>query len=336
MKRLLKYLLCLLAVNTATAQHFQFSQFYAAPTYINPAFTGANVCSRFSLNYRSQWTGVGGFETYQVSYDTGIPQAKSGIGFQAFSDNTGAGGIKTRRYSGLYAYEARLSKFVVGRAGFSAGMVQRSIDYTGFTFADQIARGNSSVSTESLVGASVKYLDLSSGILLYGKNFWGGFSAVHINRPNQSLLNGFSPLPPEFLLHGGYRFEVGDHTTIDQKNDNNNTLMIAGNYKKQGKFNQMDVGVYYTKHQLVLGFWYRGLPFFRPTPTYRNSDALVFLFGVSYDRYKFGYSYDYTVSKLTNGISKGTSEVSMAFQLCTASKNKFRKKKYPLIVCPKF
>lgn len=318
------------------AQHFQFSQFYAAPTYINPAFTGANVCSRFALNYRSQWNGVGGFETFQISYDTGIPQAKSGIGFQAFSDHTGAGGINTKRYSGLYAYEVRLNKYVVGRAGFSAGMVQRSIDYSGFTFADQLARGNTAASTESLTGANVRYLDLSSGVLLYGKNFWGGLSVIHLNRPNQSLLNGFSPLPPEILIHGGYRFEIGEHTTIDQKNDNNNTLMLALNYKKQARFNQMDVGIYYTKHQLVLGVWYRGLPFFKPTPLYRNNDALIFLIGISYDRYKFGYSYDYTVSKLSNNISKGSQEVSVAFQMCSASKNKFRKKKYPLIVCPKF
>ena len=42
------------------AQDPQFSQFYAAPLYINPAFTGASEYTRIGANYRNQWPGISG------------------------------------------------------------------------------------------------------------------------------------------------------------------------------------------------------------------------------------------------------------------------------------
>ena len=37
------------------AQDATFSQFYANPTYLNPALAGSGICPRVSLNYRNQW-----------------------------------------------------------------------------------------------------------------------------------------------------------------------------------------------------------------------------------------------------------------------------------------
>ncbi|MDZ7648916.1 MAG: type IX secretion system membrane protein PorP/SprF [Cytophagales bacterium] len=39
----------------AHAQDPQFSQYYAAPLYLNPAFTGTTQDHRFITNYRNQW-----------------------------------------------------------------------------------------------------------------------------------------------------------------------------------------------------------------------------------------------------------------------------------------
>ena len=63
---------CFLLVFTTEvkAQDPAFSQFYANPIYLNPAFAGASPggCPRTTLNYRDQWPGIGRtYVTYSVS-----------------------------------------------------------------------------------------------------------------------------------------------------------------------------------------------------------------------------------------------------------------------------
>jgi type IX secretion system PorP/SprF family membrane protein len=316
------------------AQHFQFSQFYAAPTYLNPAFTGANVCGRVSLNYRNQWSGIPGtFTSYMAAYDHYLRTAKSGIGLQVFRDQAGIGSLATTQLTGLYAYEVRLSKKLMGRAGFSAGMIQRSADLSKFVFSDQLRDGKE-LSSET--GSSIRstYFDVGTGILLYSRSSWFGFAATHINRPNQSLLNGDSPLPAELKFHGGYKFVIEELESSNPSLAMNNFVTLAANFKKQQKFNQLDLGIYYTRNAIVLGAWYRGIPAFKPVTGYQNNDAIIFLFGVNVQKYKVGYSFDFTVSKLTHGASKGAHELSMSYQFCTFKKMKRRKS--GLIACPKF
>ena len=52
------------------AQDPKFSQFYANPIYLNPAFAGTNVCGRLHLNIRDQWPAIqGAYAAYSASYD---------------------------------------------------------------------------------------------------------------------------------------------------------------------------------------------------------------------------------------------------------------------------
>jgi type IX secretion system PorP/SprF family membrane protein len=327
-------LLAAMPAGGAMAQHFQFSQFYAAPTYLNPAFTGANVCGRLSLNYRNQWSGIPGtFTTYQAAYDHYIRSAKSGIGVQVFHDRAGLGSLNTTQLTGLYAYEARLGKRVMGRGGLALGLIQRQTDLSKYVFADQLRDGTPH-SSESFNIIRANYFDIGTGFLVYSQSTWLGFSAAHMNKPNQSLLNGTSPLPTELKFHGGYKFVIEELESSNPRLAVNNFVTIAMNYKKQNKFNQLDAGLYYTKDLFVIGAWYRGLPFFKPEESYANSDALILLLGMNVQKYKVGYSYDFTISKLTNYASHGSHEVSMSYQFCTFKKMKRRRN--ALISCPKF
>lgn len=318
----------------ANAQHYQFSQFYAAPTYLNPAFTGANVCSRLSVNYRDQWSGIpGGFTTYQASFDHTLSRYKSGIGVQFFNDKAGVNGLTTTQVNLLYAYETKINKRLVGRAGVYVGTVQRRVDMGNFVFGDQIARNDAPSSLESINGNSTHYLDVGAGYLLFSRYAWVGVAAAHINEPNQSLTGDNSPLPAEIKVHGGYKY-IFNETENSKSARDNNSLTLAMNYKKQQKFNQIDVGIYYSKDLLVIGCWYRGIPIFKPTADYVNNDALVFLFGISLDKYKIGYSYDLTMSKLTNASSRGAHELSVSIQFCKLKRPS--KRKLVLVSCPKF
>jgi hypothetical protein len=54
---------------TLRGQDANFSQFYANPLYLNPAFAGAFQCPRINLNHRNQYPNYSVFQTYSGSYD---------------------------------------------------------------------------------------------------------------------------------------------------------------------------------------------------------------------------------------------------------------------------
>ncbi len=58
MRRLALTLLFGLTIWVTQAQDPQFSQFYANPLYLNPAFAGGALAPRVMMNYRNQWPGL--------------------------------------------------------------------------------------------------------------------------------------------------------------------------------------------------------------------------------------------------------------------------------------
>ena len=92
MKRQLILFLLFLSFQ-ASAQDPVYTQFYAAPLQLNPAFTGTTYAPRFGLIYRNQLPSFAGnaYETYSASYDQFVPDLNSGFGFFVASDDQGEG-----------------------------------------------------------------------------------------------------------------------------------------------------------------------------------------------------------------------------------------------------
>jgi type IX secretion system PorP/SprF family membrane protein len=318
------------------AQDPQFTQFYAAPLYMNPAFAGANVCSRFSASYKDQWPSIPkSYVTYVVSFDHSLPHYNSGFGIMMVNDRAGNGVLRTIAGSILYSYELQLSRKWLLRAGFKVTESVRSINYGGQIFGDQIA--NSGAPTSELLSSNSKaYFDVSCGVIVYSRKSWYGFSAHHLNKPDQSFLLEKSQLPVNYSFHCGYKLPV--KSSFNSKGVAKEYFSPCLNYRNQGRFNQFDIGVYYTRNSFILGLWYRGLPILKSyNPGYINHDAIAPLCGFSKKRFYIGYSYDITISKLSENTSGGAHEISLSYQFCDYRKQKGKKRKLRLLLpCPKF
>lgn len=329
MKKIFLTYSILFLASLLSAQDPQFSQFYANPLYLNPAFTGTSVQSRFVLATRVQWPSIpGAFQTYSASYDQFFSEINSGFGFNIYYDRAGTGGLSTTNARFLYAYEIKINRNLFIRPAVEFGYVFRALDFSRLTFGDQLQTDNP-ISGEIISDQAVQYADIGGGVLLYSPDYWVGFALSHINTPNESFLNEKSPLPMKFSVHGGYRF------TLNGKNSlNRDYIYVAANYKAQGKFDQLDLGAYYEHNSLTLGLWYRGLPVAYSKTSGIGRDAVVLLVGYKQSNLSFAYSYDITISNL--GLNTGGShELTVTYQWANR-KNKRLTKRKRVVSCPKF
>jgi type IX secretion system PorP/SprF family membrane protein len=310
------------------AQDPQFAQYYANPIYLNPAYTGNTYEHRMVGNYRNQWLGISkAFAQYAFSYDYNAIDIKSGLGLQVLHDVAGTSNMKTTTVAGSYAYHANLGKFTELRAGMGLSLNFKRLDFDRLVFNDQLSSG-SSVSVESGNYFPKNYFDLNAGVLVNAVEYWAGFSARHLGRPEVSLGVGEATLPITMSLHGGYRFVL-------EKSGRNLKKYVSPtfNYRHQASYDQLDLGLYYYMLPLELGVWYRGIPTKKYAPGFQNHDALILMIGYEIEKYdlRFGYSYDITLSRLISSTS-GSHEMSMIYEIA----KKKRKNRRVLISCPKF
>src|SRR5690606_18098311 len=164
---------------------------------------------------------------------------------------------------------------------------------------------------------SKTFVDISFGGVLFTRTAWLGVSAWHLTQPNQSLIGEDNPLPVKLSLHGGFKIPLkpGAIGSGVYARRSERSISPAFQYRHQGKFDQMDLGLYFTFEPLVLGTWYRGVPFKNLGP-YVNNESIVLLLGFTQlgakDAINLGYSFDYTISKL-GPQSGGAHEFSLVY-----------------------
>ncbi len=301
-----------------SAQDPAFTQFYANPLYLNPALAGTNKCPRVTLNYRNQWPALSGnFVTSSASYDQYVDAISGGLGFYILNDNAGRGTLNSFSVNGIYSYQFSISKKVQAVAGFQGTYFQRSLDWGKLTFGDQIdpRRGFIYETKDQPRGGTVDNVDFSVGGVVFSETFYVGLAVHHLFEPNESLIVADAPLERKYTFHTGATFAINK----DVKGQSNTSISPNFLYQRQFDFEQYNVGVYVKQGPLIGGVWYR------------FEDSFIVLVGIETDRFKIGYSYDLTTSRLTTQTA-GSHEISFGFNFnCKPQKKKFR-----AINCPQF
>ena len=346
-------LLSLVCLNSM-AQDAQFSQFYAAPMYQNPAFAGSAYAPRLIANYRNQWPSINAnFVTSAFSVDHYIEKLNSGLGVMVVNDSQGPGRLKSTEISGIYSYQIQLGEENFLRLGAQGTYSNKSLDYLGLTFGDQYTnRGlTGNASNDPFANKNnispITFVDYSGGALFYNSKTWLGVTLHHINRPTYTFLNtgAASPiagcptgdcLPRKLSVSGGLKIPLDNPYSNAANVDKEFSVSPAFLYKRQGKFDQLDLGFYATYSALTAGLWYRGIPIKKKNITRTNHDAFVFLLGYRQDSFSIGYSYDITISSL--GFATGGShEISIAYQLDPFERGNQRKSRNKKeLSCPKY
>lgn len=316
------------------AQDPQFSQYYQAPLYLNPGFTGITPQQRVGFNHRVQWPNLPqAFSTFAFSYDIFVDELRSGFGLLVTTDKMGSAGWRTTTAGILYSYKVKLSDKIVFSPGLYFGYGTNGLDRTKLRLGDGLEYEGISLDPDIFRLGRQSYFDFGSGFLFYSKSLWLGASFLHMNEPNLSLLNSESRLPMKSAIHAGARLPLSNKLRNTGRVSYLTPSFIV---RMQGEsFTQFDAGINYHIDPVSVGVWYRGKPFAQTESNSIQQDALILNLGLYLSQLSIGYSYDFTTSELQT-TSGGAHEVSIIFEFVAKPVDRGEKKKYKLIPCPTF
>ncbi len=326
------------------AQDPSFSQFYAARTYLNPAFTGIEPGLTMSAVMRDQWAAIpGSFRTYFASVEIQEPAFNSGIGFTAFKDTEGASALTTENFGIAYMYSPGM-KSGNFHIGFRSSWVQKYLDCDRLVFPDQVdAFGSITEATMAQCAQEpVSYIDTDFGLLWRfesggkrkkrGQKYKGmprmhnsiGVSLHHITKADESLVgfdNAYVPL--RITAHAGSIIEV------DVFRSKKRVLAWSPNvkYDFQNHISVLTGGFYLMYGGFFIGSFYQSEQPLDATDT----NALIFTAGAEARIHDdmaitFGYSYDANTTGLgtsTGGVHEITTKINFS-GVRLSSKNKRR------------
>ena len=326
MKRII-FICAFIICGTSYAQQIpQYSQFQRNQFMINPAAAGVYDFVDITMSGRWQWLGVSdspktSYLAFSVPvrftpkyYNPGIrtsggpiqnPEIKTGklkhtFGGQLLADQYGA--FRKFSFSGTYAIHVPLTKKVNLSFGVKAGLSNNSF------LADQAQvlnimapdqnQYNDPTYDNFVQNQSNKYImDVGAGLYLYSNNLFFGVAAEQLTRDMVEFGQGTANFDPQmhYSILGGYKITLTDQLTLTPgfliKYMSPAPLSIDGNL------------------QLEYNNW------LWMTIGYRHTDAVIAMVGMNIsERFKFGYSYDFSVSRF-NSYSSGGHELTLGLML---------------------
>ena len=300
------------------AQDPHFSQFFASPLTLNPAFTGKfEGLWRLAVNHRDQWPSIPkAYVTSSASLDFPILKKRIpendvfGIGISGLTDASANNILKLNYGSLSLSYHKALDEngYNTIGAGFQATYSSLSLDVTKLTFEDQLTQNGFTNPTSDILtnGNSQSYFDMNAGLLYSGStngqnNFYLGTSMYHINRPKVSFKDKNWFLSGRITVHAGGSFPISD----------NLTMHASVIHQIQNKASETTIGAAVAANlnqdpenpsSVYLGGWMR------------FNDAFIPYAGLEFGGLRIGVSYDINISGLKAATaSRGGSEISLIF-----------------------
>jgi len=291
----------LLALHVVSfAQDIHFSQFFNAPLALGPGNIGVfDGDYRVNGIFRQQWRSVTTpYRTFGLGGDAANFKGVNGLGVGAWLFNDRAGDSRLNQFhlsvgaSWTEQFGAASEHGITG--GVQVGFTSLTLDngglsfdsqYNGFYYDPDLDSGerfarDGLVHPDLSVGAVYRYQPSARESVRIG------FSLFNLTTPDIGFLGEPGvPLDGRSAIHVITRFPVSDE--LD--------LLPMGQYMKQGKFNELDLGA---NLRYILLERYGLQRAVQAGLHFRAADAGYLYAGFDYDDWTFGVSYDINTSDL--------------------------------------
>jgi type IX secretion system PorP/SprF family membrane protein len=318
MRKYLLLVFCVVLAGTVNAQDPHFSQFFASPLTLNPAFTGKfDGTWRLAANHRDQWPSIPkAYVTTSASFDFPILKSKIpesdifGIGLSGVSDASANSQLKLNYGSLSLSYHKALDEdgYNTIGAGFQGTYSSMILDVTKLNFEDMLTQNGFTGTTSDVLtnGNNQSYFDVNAGLLFSGStngenNYYVGASMYHINRPTVSFKDKNWYMSGRVTLHAGGTFFLSDVVSLSTsvihqiQNKASETTLGGALGLNANSDNENPTNVY-------LGTWMR------------INDALIPYIGLEFGGLRIGATYDINISSLKAATAnRGGSEISIIY-----------------------
>lgn len=296
------FLLLALISNFSKAQQDpMYTQYMFNLSAVNAAAIGRGDNISFMMVDRFQWVGFEGApKSMSLTADIPLKFFNSGAGFTYVNDRIGP--EQTNNFYIDYAYHIQVARGIHLGMGLKAGFKVYQAAFDGL--------GTEGVSdaefSKDIYGDFMP--NFGMGLFLYSKDYYFGVSSPKmVNHKYEGSENLTGGEERHFFVIGGYVLPINDDVIF---RPSVSTKLVQN----------APVSVDVTANFLFKNMLWAGLG-------YRSGDALTFLTQIQIsDRFRFGYAYDITLSKVRT-VSSGSHEIMLSYEL-KSFKDKVRSPRY--------
>ncbi len=311
-----KILLFFILVNIAVrvgAQDPKFSQYFASPQSVNPAFIGYfDGNYRLSLNTRKQWANLGApYNTSSISGDLKLNDEYNdhhifSVGVSGLFEESFNKALKSNVVNLGFSYYKFFDADHRIKLGLSPQLtyVNKSLDFSALTFASQFNNGTFNTNLPNYLDVnnnSLSYFDFNVGanfaVALETVKFAFGYSVYHLLKPQESLSDDyFGRQPLRHTVTVGFKYLTND--LID--------LNLTAQHMAQGNSTNTLIGAILgvrpttdSNIKLNFGMWHK-----------QNESSYFPFIGLDVSNYSVGANYTVYSNKIS-GLSPKTLELSL-------------------------
>lgn len=327
-KKILILVVLMVSGKSFTQQVPQYSQYLRNQFMVNPAAAGVYDFLDITLSGRWQWVGFD--DSPRTAYLSGStvlskkkrvpynpafrvsqgpirnPEIKTGklkhaVGGQLLADQYGA--FRRLNVSGTYAIHLPISKNYNLSFGTKIGLSNNSFLQDKAVVLNQTDpfsnyNGGDNEYDTYINNQSSKYImDIGAGFYLYSKNLFLGLSADNLSKDFVEFGVGTANFNTQihYNFTGGVKIPINDDLII--------MPAVLAKFMSPSPVSIEGTILFEYKEWLWAG------------ASYRYTDAVVAMFGMNIsEKYKFGYSYDFSLSRFNN-VSSGGHEIVLGIML---------------------